>query len=485
MENLQAVIYARYSSSSQREASIEDQIRECKAFAKANKMSVVKVYSDYAITGTTDDRANFQLMIKQAAKKVFQVVLIYKNDRFARNRFDAAIYKKKLKTNGIKVIAIREPIPDGPGGIVMEALYESMAEMYSANLAENIHRGQKGNAMKCMANCMAPFGYKIDPNTRHYIENKETSPILKEIFRMAAGDNTYTQIIDFLKTKGYDRSPNWLYRTLKNKRYLGFYIYKDVEIKNGMPQLISQELFNAVATKLKLRERLPKSKPDEYLLSQKLFCGYCQKMMIGEYAIDKHKRKHRYYVCPGKKRTKDCSSKRLNADLVEKRILLAIKEDILNPETIKKLAKDAIAYQEKEFQEESEANALTAELKEINHKINNMLKAIESGIVTESIRSRAEELEAQKKELLRRISAEQLKAPLLSENDLITFLNGCKDMMNNETPKTNKSLINTFVSKVFVFKDYATLIYNTNPEAETRITLEEVRGSTMEHQWWR
>ena len=128
---MNAVIYARYSSDKQRDVSIEDQIRECTEYAQANSLTVIKTYADRALSGTTDERAQFQLMIKDAAKKQFTRVLIYKTDRFTRNRFDAAIYKKKLKDYGVKVVPVKEPIPDGPGGVVMEALYESMAQMYS------------------------------------------------------------------------------------------------------------------------------------------------------------------------------------------------------------------------------------------------------------------------------------------------------------------------------------------------------------------
>ena len=165
---LNAVIYARFSSSAQREESIEDQLRECQEFADKEGLQVINTYCDYAISGKTDNRDQFQKMIKDAEKQLFQAVIIYKTDRFARNRWDSAIYKKRLKECGVKVIPAKEVIPDGPGGIILESIYEGWAEMYSVNLAENVRRGQHGNALKCKANCKAPFGYKINPQTVSY-----------------------------------------------------------------------------------------------------------------------------------------------------------------------------------------------------------------------------------------------------------------------------------------------------------------------------
>ena len=86
-----AVIYARYSSHNQREESIEGQIRECQDFAVRNGFTIIGEYIDRAISGKTDNRADFQRMIKDSERGNFQVVLVYAIDRFARNRYDSAI----------------------------------------------------------------------------------------------------------------------------------------------------------------------------------------------------------------------------------------------------------------------------------------------------------------------------------------------------------------------------------------------------------
>ena len=108
-----AVIYARYSSDNQREESIEGQIRECTAYAEKNGITIVKHYIDRAISAKTDDRPEFQQMIKDSDKKLFDIVLVWKLDRFARNRYDSARYKTQLKKNGVKLMSATEIISEG------------------------------------------------------------------------------------------------------------------------------------------------------------------------------------------------------------------------------------------------------------------------------------------------------------------------------------------------------------------------------------
>ena len=143
-----AVIYARYSSDNQREESIEGQIRECTAYAEKNGITIVKHYIDRAISAKTDNRPQFQQMIKDSDKKLFDIVLVWKLDRFARNRYDSARYKTQLKKNGVKLVSATEIISEGPEGIILESVLEGYAEYYSADLAEKVVRGQTENILK-------------------------------------------------------------------------------------------------------------------------------------------------------------------------------------------------------------------------------------------------------------------------------------------------------------------------------------------------
>ena len=143
-----AVIYARFSSSSQTEQSIEGQLTVCYAYAERNGYMVVGEYIDRAISGRSDERPDFQRMISDARSGGFQYVLVYKLDRFSRNRYDSAIYKVQLKKCGVKVISCMENIGDNPESILLEALLEASAEYYSIDLAQKVKRGLTETAKK-------------------------------------------------------------------------------------------------------------------------------------------------------------------------------------------------------------------------------------------------------------------------------------------------------------------------------------------------
>ena len=145
---MKAVIYARYSSDNQREESIEGQLRECKEYAERNGILVLQSYIDRALSAKTDNRPEFQRMIRDSAKGLFDTVLVWKLDRFARNRYDSAHYKSQLRKNGVKVVSATESIADGPEGIILESMLEGMAEYYSAELAQKVNRGMRENALR-------------------------------------------------------------------------------------------------------------------------------------------------------------------------------------------------------------------------------------------------------------------------------------------------------------------------------------------------
>ena len=179
---MNVVIYARFSSHSQTEQSIEGQLKVCYEYAESNHYTVVGEYIDRAISGTTDNRAEFQRMISDSDKHTFDGVLVYQLDRFARNRYDSAINKAKLKKNGVRVLSAKENIADDASGILVEGVLESMAEYYSAELSEKVIRGHTENALKCKYNGGTPtFGYVIDKDMQYQLDPR-TAPVVLEIF---------------------------------------------------------------------------------------------------------------------------------------------------------------------------------------------------------------------------------------------------------------------------------------------------------------
>lgn len=260
---MKAVIYARYSSDTQREESIEGQLRECMEYAERNGITVLRSYIDRAMSARTADRPEFQNMIKDSESKLFDIVLIWKLDRFSRDRYDSAHYKRILKKNGVKVISVKENNSDGPEGIILDSMLEGYAEYYSAELSEKTHRGQRENALKGKNNGGGiPLGYLLGDEQKLVLD-PVTAPLVQEVFqRYANGEIIRTIVEDFnrrgLKTKsGKPFSPNSFNRILKNRKYIGEYQYQDVIIPGGVPAILSDDLFYQVQARLEKINVLP------------------------------------------------------------------------------------------------------------------------------------------------------------------------------------------------------------------------------------
>ena len=199
---MKAVIYARYSSDSQREESIDGQIRECTAFAEKNGITILRHYIDRACSAKTDNRPAFQEMVKDSVKKLFDMVIVWKLDRFARNRYDSARYKAQLKKNGVKVVSATEVISEGAEGIILESVLEGYAEYYSADLSEKVIRGRTDNALKCMYNGgTLPIGFVIDEE-QHFQIDPLTAPFVLEVFKRYDEGATMKELRDWLNENG-------------------------------------------------------------------------------------------------------------------------------------------------------------------------------------------------------------------------------------------------------------------------------------------
>ena len=314
---MKAAIYARYSSDNQREESIEGQIRECTAYCERNGITVLGSYIDRAMSARTDKRPDFQRMIRDSAKGLFDTVVVWKLDRFSRNRYHSSVYKTMLKKNGVRVLSAMENISDGPEGILLESVIEGMAEFYSAQLAENVNRGHTENALKCMYNGGTPtFGYTID-SSLHYQLNPHTSSVVLEIFTMYAQGKTMKEIRDYLNGKhvttvrGKPVDLNFVAAVLHNRKYIGEYRYREIVTPGGIPAIVPQDLFDRVQEKTAKNKKAPArhKAEDDYLLTTKLFCGTCGAMMVGESGTSSTERKYRYYRCVNTKKRKTCNAK--------------------------------------------------------------------------------------------------------------------------------------------------------------------------------
>ena len=455
-----AVIYARYSSSNQREESIAGQLRECKRYAESRGFTVIKEYTDAAMTGTTDKRPAFQQMIKDSESHAFQAVIVWKLDRFARNRYDAAVYRHTLTKNGVKLYSAMENISDSPEGIILAGLMEAMAEYYSANLSENIKRGLYDSALEFKPLSAPAFGYKRGDDGKYAID-ENTAPIVRRIFEEYAAGTPYMQIIDDLNTDGIRTarnrpfSRNSLRRILRNEKYIGIYQFKDIYAADAIPPIIPKDLFDQVQKELKKRSFTKKKKAPEgaplYLLTGKLFCGHCGAPMTGESAKSKTGRIYKYYSCTGSKTQGNtgCKKKRAPKDWIETEVLRIINDEILTDEFIDELAGRVVEFQ-KQARENTTLQILRGNLSEVNKKIGNIIAAIESGIVSNSVQARLDELEARKAELLADIQRESIAPPQFTAQQIKAFLYALKQAQRAGS-KTQRYLIDACINRIYLF----------------------------------
>lgn len=454
---IKAVIYARYSSHNQREESIEGQIRECRAYADKNGFVVIGEYIDRAMSGKTDNRVDFQRMIKDSEKGHFQAVLMYTLDRFARNRYDSAMYKARLKRNGVKVYYAKQYIPDEPEGIILESVLEGYAEYYSENLSRNIRRGLTENALACKATGAMPLGYVVSPDKTYAIE-PAGAKIVREIFELYAEGHSAKEVIDYCNTQGYRTArhttfnKNSLRTILTNEKYIGVYRYGDIVHESGIPPIISRELFDKVqdAYRHNFIARAKGKARDDYLLTTKLFCGYCGSPMIGECGTARNGNIYHYYKCADRKKNRTCNKHTEKKDWIEEIVVWYTVNTVLTDDRIESIATKAIEIIEREAAENSVLPKLQDDLRDVAKRIKNILDLMEQGISTESTRDRLLELESQKKDFQKRIAQEEMKKPCLSKERIIHWLESFRhgDIQNEEY---RRRVIDTLVNSVFVF----------------------------------
>ena len=473
-EALNAVIYARYSSDRQTEQSIEGQLRECYAFAKANDIAVIDTYIDRAISGKTDNRPAFQKMIEDSAKRQFQAVIVYRLDRFTRNRYDSAIYKARLKKNGVKVLSAMENLNGSPESIIMESLLEGMAEYYSVELSQKITRGMRENALKGKAlGGQRVLGYKV--NSDCYFEIDETTaPVVVDIFKLYSSGKTVKEICDILNARGVKTArggafnKNSLHTILTNKKYIGIYKTKYGEIVGGIPAIIDKELFEMVALRMEQNKKAPARAKAEinYLLSTKLFCGKCRSAMVGESGTSKTGKKYYYYACVKKKREKACGKSNVKKDWIEDLVIQRTVTDILKDDVIEKIADRLVELQKAEAAQSGTMLYLENSLAEIQVSIKNIMTAIEKGIITESTKTRLTELEDEKRNVEIEIAKESIARRIISREQIIYWISSFKDG-DITSEKYRQQLIDTFVHAVFVYDDKIVITYNYSGENNT------------------
>lgn len=420
-------------------------------------------------------------MIKDSGKKLFDAILVWKLDRFGRNRYDSARYKATLKKNGVKVVSATENISDGAEGILLESMLEGMAEYYSADLSEKVIRGMTENALKCKYNGGGlTLGYMID-NEQYFQPDPITAPFVLEAFKLYDEGSTMTEIRDILNERGVRNTKGQLMtfgsvqHLLSNRRYIGEYQYRDIIIPDGIPALVPKDLFDRVQQKLAKNKKAPArhKAEDDYLLTTKLFCGYCGAYLCGESGTSRTGMVHHYYKCSSvKKKRKGCHKKPVRKIWIEDLVVDATMKMVMDNATIKAIVSMLMDLQDRE---NVNIPLYEQQLKETETAIQNILNAIQQGILTKSTKSRLEESETAKENLEVKIACEKLAKPKISKEFMTFWLHRFRKLDVSQKSH-RKMLVDTFVNAIYLYDDKMLLTFNFKDGTKT-ITFDDVNNA--------
>lgn len=453
------VIYARYSSDSQSEQSIEGQLRVCNDYAKANDILILDTYIDRAMTGTNDNRPAFQKMIKDSSKREWDYILLYKLDRFSRDKYATAIYKKKLKDNGVKVLSAMENIPDTPEGIILESLLEGMNQYYSAELSQKVKRGLKETRLKGnFTGGIIIYGYSI--KDKKVVINEEQAEVIKYIFSEYAKGKIVREIIVALNeqkiyNKGKPFARTSVYNILRNEKYSGVYRYGNEVFDNIYPRIVPQEIYDTVRAKIEKNRYGKQSIEDRNLLRLKLKCGYCGEKINSESGTAKSGQKKRYYKCMGRKTKNGCTKETVRKDILENLVVEEILSVLNNEKNINFIVKGLLKLQDKKFQANDTLNRLLKQLQQTEIAISNIMNAIEQGGSTNTAMKRIRELEDKKEMLDRTIILEKSKTTRkLTEKEIREYF---KQAITNDI----QSFVNMMIKEITLYDDKMDIQFNT------------------------
>lgn len=484
---VKAVAYARFSSANQREESIEAQMEAIEKYAKMNNIEIIRKYADRAKSGTdTDNRVEFQKMLKSAKLKDFDFVIVHKVDRFARNIIQAYDTIGKLRNYEIDILsATGETDNEFIMGIKM-----LMADEYVKNLAQEVRKGLNINAEKGMFNGgVPPLGYDID-NSQHYVINEAEAEIVRSIFNMIAENNSYKAVIEMLNKCGYKTKhgnmfgKNSIHDLLRNEKYCGTYTYNKhvaaytngekkvnnghgyrdkkeiIKIEDKIPPIISKELFYKVKSIMDSREgiRCQRGKNHTYLLTGKIFCGECGSHYSGFSTRNKYKRLEVKYRCQGRKQKSSsfCKNISVEANKIENVILKELEKVIFDKSMVGLIyEKYSGMFTEQTAFHDAELKQTRKELEDIEKRMRKLMDLIETTGNADLIaqydarKGEKETLKAKIQEL----SNKQIPGSV-SKSDIRKYLKTAQKLFETKSLEEMQQLINMFVNRVTVYKDH-------------------------------
>jgi len=464
-----AVAYARYSSAGQRDVSIEQQLRDIRAYAEREGYAIVHEYADHARSGFRNvaARSEFQAMIAAAASGSFDTILCWKVDRFGRSREDSAIYKGQLSRLGVSVVYVMEPIPTGAAGVLTEGMLEAIAEWYSRNLSENVRRGMSDNAAKCLYNGVTVYGYDGIRNERYRI-NEEQAAVVRQIYSLYIDGYSIAEIVRLLNDAGQRTESgklfciNKIHNILKQERYTGVYLFGDYRIPDGMPVIIDPDTWQRAQRMKSKTSRHHQKNPVDYLLTGKAFCGCCGKPLVGDSGTGRNGT-HYYYTCQSRKRRAGCAKKSVRKDDLEDFVINFLLDHVLSGPEMERIADAIMEYQRKES-DSSPLRAMERELQETERKISNTNRAIAEGIFTGSTVAMLQQLEKTAADLRLSIESRKYAEGQLLDRDRVFFFLTAFSTMDRTDPHDRRTLVHVFLNSVYVYDDHCRILVNTSDD---------------------
>ena len=493
-----AVLYARFSSDNQREESIEAQLRAMHEYCSRNSIVVIHEFCDRAKSATTDDRPEFLKMIAASREGDFDFAIVHKLDRFSRNRYDSAYYKRELKKNGVQLLSVLEQMDDSPESIILESVLEGMSEYYSKNLAREVMKGMRESAMNCRyIGGWVPYGFRVDPQTHRYIINDYEAEAVRMIFRDVADGCGYNVVLNKLNAMGYRTrlgntfSKETLYEMLRNEKYNGVYVFsraasKDelgrrnnhldkpiedqIRIPGGMPKIVDDETFARVQAILASRKRHGRRDGKrKYLLTGMVFCGLCGHRYCGD-SMQTGGEKNRSvigtYFCNNRKNhgAHACSNSNIHQEPLEELVLQKIEEIVFDESRIPGIVQ---AYRELCQQEDGtdkdKIRTLRQNLKTVEQKINNIVNII-ANTGSAALVTQLTQLEREKELLDVQIQEERsAEESELDEDAILAAFRQAQKMFHNGTLPQMEQIINLYLDRVVVFPDYVEIHLNNVP----------------------
>ena len=481
-----AVIYARYSSHSQNEQSIETQIDICRSYARKHNLNIVQIYEDKAKSGTNDNRESFQQMLSDSSKKGFSHVIVYNLSRFARNSTESVMNEMILSKNGVDVLSATENVngdDDDPIASLMKNIMRGVNEYYSKNTAKNIRDGLRTNARKGLSigGYTLPLGYKSNAN-KEIIIDEEMAPHVRKIFEMYHEHCSMAEIVRYLNlhgiktSRGIEFNKNSIRRIVTNPKYNGKYIFKGEEMPVGIPPIVDKKLFEEVQNLVE-QKHVSHSRKSDYLLTDKLYCGLCGAKMTG--AVAKHK--YHYYKCVNSKGSlKTCHKEKVDREFIEE---LVIKETrkMLTKENIRIIADNVIAFLEQE-KDLSEIKKLQKSLKKCEQEIESLLASIRqatSDNVRNLLISELEKAQEQQKGLKAQLEFEEANNMPVTASEIRFYLTELKKG-NINTKKYKRALIDTFIYKIYLYDEKMVINYTTQESNDIKLPDQNLVLSSLE-----